>query len=204
MTAGPKKRGPDRRVLRTRRMLQEALTEMMTEKGYESTTVQDIIDRANVGRSTFYAHFADKDTLLSSAIEDLRSELVQEQQRALDGPGGPDVRGLGFSLPMLEHAQGQVQLWEAIVGRESGAVVLQRLHRIFVELAEIDLRALGFEGPAAQRDLAAQFVASAFTGVLRWWLDGGATLVPLEVDAIVRRLVMRGLATELGLKVEAS
>ena len=50
----------DRRVQRTRQLLQDALISMMIEKGYAATTVQDIIGRANVGRATFYAHFADK------------------------------------------------------------------------------------------------------------------------------------------------
>ena len=69
------KKAIDRRVQRTRQLLQDALISMMIEKGYEATTVQDIIDRANVGRVTFYAHFADKETLLSSRLEDVRSFL---------------------------------------------------------------------------------------------------------------------------------
>lgn len=193
-----KRKTEDRRVQRTRRLLQDALVEMMIEKGYEATTVQDIIDRADVGRATFYAHFADKQTLLGSTLEDLRVHLMEQQQQALDAPGGPDVRGLGFGLAMLEHAQGHVPLWEAIVGRESGALVMQRLHRIFADLAEIDLKALGFKGMRTQRELAAQFVAGAFMGVLRWWLDRGAKLPPPQVDVIVRRLVMQGLAAGLG------
>src|SRR5881296_2453910 len=61
----------------------EALVSMMIEKGYDGTTVQDIVDRANVGRATFYAHFADKETLLVSRLEDLRAMLAQQQQQAL-------------------------------------------------------------------------------------------------------------------------
>src|SRR5213083_3494878 len=103
---------PDRRVQRTRKLLQDALVSLMIEKGYEATTVQDIIDRANVGRATFYAHFADKETLLVSRLEDLRAMLAQQHQRA---------RGLGFSLPMLEHARDHLPLYAAIVGRGGGS-----------------------------------------------------------------------------------
>ena len=53
-------KAPDRRVQRTRKLLQDALMALILEKGYEAVTIQDIIDRANVGRSTFYAHFLDK------------------------------------------------------------------------------------------------------------------------------------------------
>jgi len=188
----------DRRVQRTRKLLQDALIGMMIEKGYESTTVQDIIDRANVGRATFYAHFADKQTLLASSLEDLRTHLVEHQQRALVQPGDPEARSLGFSLAMLEHARGHLQLWRGIVGRESGALVMQRIHHTIAELAGIDLNALGFRGTPEQRLLAAEYIAGAFMSVLTWWLDHDATLPPQEVNDIFRRLVMQGLATELG------
>ena len=189
---------PDRRVQRTRKLLQDALTAMMVEKGYEATTVQDIIDRANVGRATFYAHFANKQTLLSSALEDLRTHLLEHQRRALAVPGTPDARGLGFSLAMLEHARGHAKLWSKIVGHESGAFVLPRIQRTIAELAAIDLDALGFKGKPERRVLAAQYIAGAFMSVLTWWLDQGAQLPPEEVDTIVRRLVMQGLAAEFG------
>ena len=191
-------KAPDRRVQRTRRLLQDALNAMMIEKGYEATTGQDIIDRADVGRSTFYAHFADKETLLASRLEDLRAWLVEQQRVARAERGGVQGRGLGFSLPMLEHARSHLELYRAIVGRESGAFVLKRVHRTIAELAHAELKMLGFRGAAAQRDLAAEYVAGAFMAVLTWWLDRGAELPPQEVDGIVRRLVMRGLAAELG------
>jgi AcrR family transcriptional regulator len=70
----PNKKKPiDRRVERTRRSLLNALNELILEKGYEKVTVQDVIDRANVGRSTFYAHFEDKDQLLLSGFEPIRA-----------------------------------------------------------------------------------------------------------------------------------
>lgn len=164
---------------------------MMIEKGYEATTVQDIIDRANVGRATFYAHFADKETLLASRIEDLRALLAQSQQGA---------RGLGFSLAMLEHARSHLPLYRSIVGRTSGALVLQRIHRTMADLAGLDLKAMGFRGTAEQRALAVEYIAGAFMAVLTWWLDQGATMPPPEVDELFRRLVMRGVAAELGVR----
>jgi AcrR family transcriptional regulator len=196
------KRAIDRRVQRTRKLLQEALATMMVEKGYEATTVQDIIDRANVGRATFYAHFADKQTLLASSLEDLRAHLTQQQQRALVAPGEPDIRGLGFSLAMLEHARGHLPLYGAIVGRESGAFVLQRIHRTIADLADIDLKAIGFKSTAEERTLAVEYIAGAFMAVLTWWLERGAKLPPREVDIIFRRLVLQGLAPALGPRPE--
>ena len=62
---------PDRRVQKTRKLLQEALIDLVAEKGYESVTIQEVLDRANVGRSTFYAHFPDKEHLLHSILDRL-------------------------------------------------------------------------------------------------------------------------------------
>ena len=61
----------DRRVQRTRKLLQDALIDLVAEKGYVAVTIQEILDRANVGRSTFYAHFQDKDQLLHSILDRL-------------------------------------------------------------------------------------------------------------------------------------
>jgi AcrR family transcriptional regulator len=87
-------RAPDRRVQRTRKLLQEALMTLILEKGYEAMTIQDIIDRANVGRATFYNHFLDKQDLLVSGFAELRVSLAQRRTTVTEA--GPPR--LGFSL----------------------------------------------------------------------------------------------------------
>jgi AcrR family transcriptional regulator len=104
----------DRRVRRTRRALHDALLTLMTEKSYDAVTVQDIIDRADVGRSTFYSHFTDKRDLLDSGFEDLnpaaRSTSCSLSQRLAQ----PAARGgegmLCFCLPLLQHAHSHRRL----------------------------------------------------------------------------------------------
>ena len=187
------KKTPDRRIQRTRKLLQEALISMVVEKGYDATTVQDVIDRANVGRATFYAHFADKETLFHSRLEDLRSFIAAQQQQA---PGK-----LGFSLVILEHAHDHLAVWRAIAGRESGAFALQRIQRLIADLANSDLSAYALEGTAEQRELMVQYIAGAFMSVLTWWLERGAEPAPATVDAAFRRLVFQGLQRDFTLNV---
>src|SRR5580698_1580477 len=98
------KRPIDRRVARTRMMLQKAHISLILEKGYEAITVDDICAAANVGRSTFYAHYTSKDDLRRSGLEHLRKLLVNRQKDALAKPGDIRDRSLGFSLTMFEHA----------------------------------------------------------------------------------------------------
>lgn len=164
---------------------------LMTEKGYDDITVQLIIDRANIGRATFYAHFADKQALLSSGIEDLRNALA-EQRRSLSRQGSS--RDLSFSLAMLEHAGGRLPLWRAIAGKESGAFVVQRIQEMLTDFVRDDIIALGIPRSSPSRELLVHHLTGAFMGVMIWWLESGAKLSPVDVDAMYRRLAMKGTA----------
>ena len=66
-------KAPDRRIQRTRKVLHEALVQLIFEKGNDKVTVQAVLDRANVGRSTFYAHYQDLEDLFLSGFENLWS-----------------------------------------------------------------------------------------------------------------------------------
>jgi len=187
------KKAEDRRVVRTRALLQDALVALMVEKGYEAITVQEIIDRANVGRATFYAHFADKRSLLVSRLEDLRTSLLQQQRAAL----AAGTRGFSFSRAMLEHAADGRPLWKAIAGADSGAFVLRRLHEMLADLVRNDLAAMGMPRPSTQREMLTQHVTGAFMAVMTWWLDAGAKLSIDDVDDSFRRNIMRGLSHEM-------
>jgi len=104
---------------------------------------------------------------------------------------------------MLEHARAHLPVWAAIVGRERGAFVVQRIQAMIAALVAADMKALAFKSAPAERDLAVHYIAGAFMAVLLWWLDHGARVAPEEVDAIFRRLVMQGLEGELPLRVNA-
>src|SRR5438876_1337529 len=113
-------RAPDRRTARTREMLYSALIALILRKGYDGISVQDIIDEANVGRSTFYDHYTGKEELLRSGFERLRSHLT-DRQRATRAPTGEQRnRTLGFSLAMFEHAQSHHDLYRAMAGGRGG------------------------------------------------------------------------------------
>ena len=189
-----KKKPEDRRVQRTRALLQDALMALMVERGYEATTVQDIIDRANVGRATFYAHFADKKTLLASRLEDLRATLLHRQREALSSG---DAAEFSFSLAMLEHAAGGLPLWRTLASSESGGFVLRRIQEMLADLVRNDLAALGMTRPSSHREMLVGHVTGAFMGTMTWWLDDGARLSPTEVDEAFRRVVRHGIMSDL-------
>ena len=182
----PAARPVDRRVARTRARLHEAFLSLMIEKGYEQTTVGDILARADVGRATFYAHFAGKEALLEAGFSELR-ELLRGAARSEARRGVP----LAFSLPMFEHAEGHRPLYRALVGRRSGAAVLQHVRRVVADVVREELAAAAGSGvPAGALE---QYVVASFLAVLTWWLDHRTGLSPAEADALFRRLVLPGL-----------
>src|SRR6266702_4942182 len=185
----------DRRIARTRAMLQEAHISLILEKGYEATTVEDICDAADVGRSTFYAHYTSKDDLRRSGLEHLRKELVDRQRDALAMPGDIRDRSLGFSLTMFEHARDHMDLYRALVGGRGGAIALGTIRRILSDLIRNELAATADKksADAIPREFVVQYVAGAFMAVMTWWLDGGARLPPQQVDAMFRGLAIDGI-----------
>lgn len=172
----------DRRVKRSQQALLSALVELMIEKGFEETTIADIAERANVGRSTFYAHFADKESLLRESLQGLRAFLTTaaNSRRADVHPA------LGFGLPMFEHVAESRNLFSAMVSRKSTAVDM--VQTMLVELVSDALTASGYSSNLPTR-LIAQHVVGSFLAVCSWWMTESSTLSAVEVDAAFRQLV---------------
>lgn len=185
----------DRRVQRTRKLLQEALMALIVEKGYEAVTVQDIIDRANVGRSTFYDHFLDKQALLVSGFEQLHAFL--SQQHPIVTASG-ELR-MGFSLPMFEHACSYRPVYRAMIGKQSGAVVRKEIQQLLTGLVHAELVTLtpSTATPVAI-EIVVQYTVSAFMGLLAWCADHDTPATAAEIDAIFQRLTMPGVLAGLG------
>ncbi len=171
----------DRRVQRTRRALREALVALILDRGWEAFSVQDVCDRADVGRSTFYTHFADKEELLVGGFEDLRSAL--RAQLAASGRPGP----LGFSRGLIEHAHEQRRLFLALFGKKSGLVVQRRFRDLVFGLVREDLA--GVLAAGRRTDAVIAFVAGAFIELLTWSLEARSATAPEEVDALFHDLV---------------
>lgn len=188
----------DRRVRRTRRALHDALLTLMTEKSYDAVTVQDIIDRADVGRSTFYSHFTDKRDLLDSGFEDLNQLLAQPPPSAARGRGEGMLR---FSLPLFQHAHAHQRLARALVARRGASPVQDRFHKVLTSTIRVELDELVAQHQEALRadDLTVDYIAGAFLAVITCWLDTAPHKTPQEVDALFHTLVDSGLRAALQL-----
>lgn len=178
----------DRRVARTQAALRGALIRLLRHKEYADITVQEILDEANIGRSTFYAHCSGKDQLVRLSFRLLRAELA-----AATPTEQAPVPLLGFSLPVIQHLADHRDLYGAFAGGRVNELLFDELRQLVLDLAKRDLKHLpGSDG--IPPDVALQFVAGAFTALLAWWINSRARLAPEALDAMFQRLVGRGLA----------
>ncbi|MDR7219704.1 helix-turn-helix domain-containing protein [Aminobacter aminovorans] len=180
--------GIDRRVARTRTALYDALVALIRAKDYAAITVEDILAEANVGRSTFYAHFTSKDDLLQRSLERLRDLLVGVQQGAdhdADGNAWDPARAL------FEHVGEYADVQAALAGGHGGAVLREAVDKV---LADVLRQAMG-AAPAGglPRELVIQHMVATFNTTLRWWREHRRAMAPAEADALFRQLLLRGL-----------
>jgi AcrR family transcriptional regulator len=181
----------DRRAARTRKALHAALMSLILRKGYDAITVQDIIDEADVGRSTFYSHYTSRDDLLRSGFQMLRAELAEAQRAAAKAVASRD-EPLGFSLAMFEHAGEYRHAYKALVGGRGGVIAVSEISRILSEIVKDELRDMQ-EDEAVPQEVRIQFTVGAFITVLTWWLERRPKLAPSVVNAMFRSLVLDGI-----------
>jgi AcrR family transcriptional regulator len=190
---------PDRRVARTRKALKEALTDLILEKGYEAITVQDVIDRADVGRSTFYAHFIDKDALLMAILADL--EVPGPDTRTWQ----PDDPAFGWTLELFRHFGSGKRLFKAVASSQSGELARRETTRRLEELARAELSRLhaGRKLDAFRLETVVRFLVGTFIGFMDWWMREENEHLPAEqVDHAFRSLVLPGVSNVLELELE--
>jgi len=185
----PLKSVQDRRVQKTHNLLREALVSLIAEKPYDSIVVKEILDRANVGRSTFYTHFRDKDDLLASGIYNMLGPLpvpARTQGKGLE-------RVLWFSLPIFEHHYRHAHAWGDRIGPRGRAILHEHLRRVLTEIIGEVMRKDFQFGQSARNiplEVFSAYVASTFVLVLNWWLNRKMRMPPSAVNGIFRMLVL--------------
>jgi AcrR family transcriptional regulator len=188
--------GPDRRVRRTRRLISDAFVALILERGYDRITVQDILDRADVGRSTFYAHYRDKEALLVAAFDDMREELRGDL--AAMTPGAPPAPTSPAGA-IFAHAHRHQAVYRALCGRQGGNLVYRHLRHLVGDLLREHLRPhLAAAGSDLPVDVVAEFYTSAALGLLTWWVDHDFRYGPARLAHMYQRLAAPGLLTALG------
>ena len=181
----------DRRVQRTRQLLQDAMVALILEKGYEAVTVQDVIDRANVGRSTFYSHFQDKESLFLSEFEAMRTQF----EKFLMGQTVTDESPWGLSLMMFQHAQNQRQLYKALVGKQGGNIAFANIQKYLTGMLNdhLEPQFKGKKNVKIPPEIMAHYLVSSFMSLLTWWLDHDLPYTANQINDMYRQVTQPGV-----------
>jgi len=184
------RRKPDERIRRTHERLGKALVQLIQEKPIDDVTVQEVLDRSSVGRSTFYLHFRDKNDLLLSQLE----KFLETMSASLSVRREVSHR-VAPVAELFAHVGNQQRLYRALA--DSGHL------NDFFDLAQgyfargIEQRLTEYKRlpKLPQRELAARAFAlvGSLLSLLRWWLDRGAKEPPSDMDGLFHRIVWKGL-----------
>ena len=217
----------DRRVQKTRKLLQDALIELVAEKGYESITIQEILDKANVGRSTFYAHFQDKDQLLNSILDRLdelfdghKKQLLDATQNVGNAGNTDSIKGLSPTLSLFQFVGQNYRFFKAMLGNQGYGIfakpvydyVFSHVHGIFTRPIHDDVFAHLHEPfkmlrsrekyGSLESEIAAHYFVSALMGLLVWWVEKAMPCPAEEIDRLFRELAIPGFRHVLAVNHE--
>jgi AcrR family transcriptional regulator len=162
----------DRRVQRTRKLLCDSLMSLILEEGYDAISIQDITDKANLGRATFYLHFKDKDELLAELIDHFLSEFLGNvPQFSLHQWRLEDTKSI---TKLFDFAAEHYDLYRILIIGSGGITASRKLQHIIAENVKAciqkEIDELGAE-PVLPLDFIAEFSAGMLLATIFWWLD---------------------------------
>jgi AcrR family transcriptional regulator len=178
----------DRRVVRTRKLLQDALFELILRNGYESIRVQDITDEANLGRATFYVHYKDKEDLLLASIDSCRQELLEHIRTESEKAPLPGFRA------QFQHAVENKSFYEAVLNHVQGR---QQISKVMNETVQSHLDSIA-PNSSIPIDLIANYLVGAVLQLLDWWLANNMPYSIEEMEDMFLNLISQGLPSALG------
>ena len=186
----------DRRVQKTRQLLQDALVGLISEKGFEAITIQEILDRANVGRSTFYTHFENKYELLHSYFEEFHHLFEQHNSHRSGGKKhSQNLSETDFSLDLFRLTARNHRLFKALLGKEGIAMFNHPIDDYIFTYIDEALKKLAPNQKltSLQLEMLTHYIASAFIGTLKWWVDKDMPYTAEEADKYFKQFAMYGI-----------
>ena len=176
----------DRRIVRTRRMLRDALMALIAERGFDSISVQDITERADLRRATFYLHYKSKEELLLATLAEL-FEGVRQQLEAL--PPQPALGGktnLEMFRVIYRHIADYRALYRAILEGQGSAQFSRYIRTYLAGHIQLD----DLPTPGLPPEVLANYVAGAELALVTWWLESDMPYTPEHMAELTQRLTL--------------
>lgn len=188
----------DRRVLRTRKALSEALFALILEQGYDSVTIQDITDRANLGRATFYLHYSDKEELLMVMLEGLFEDLLEQASKLVTSD--KSINQSFATLYIFHHAAKHSNLYRALFQEEVGQGIIWRMQDFLALRVQAIMAEWEPQGNTSiPVELWTNWIAGSFLTLVRWWLENGMPYTPEYMEHIFWHLSLPGVFRMMGM-----
>jgi AcrR family transcriptional regulator len=185
-----KQQKADRRSQRTYRLVSSAFTELVVEKPYDEILVQDILDRAGIGRTTFYAHYFDKEDVLNTIVEQELERLSRQITHAA-------ARHRVFpSLELFEHAyHSENQQFRALMRSRAGEFLWEALQTALSQAIEPALCTLFAKkrSPSIPVSVVSEYLTGAFLTLLKWWVEASMPYPPEQMEHIFQQLALPGV-----------
>lgn len=195
----------DRRIIRTKRMIRDALSELIEEKGFDGITVTDLTRKADINRGTFYLHYRDKYDLL----EQSENEIIKEFQEIAKDFNPIDIinfniqnEPLPFAVEMFEYLEENSSFMKAILGSKGDPTFQIKFKNfmktnLFEEKIVKQLKKINMLVP---EEYLIAYIISAHLGVIQQWLENGMVQSPREMALILPKMTLAGPLYAAGLK----
>ncbi len=180
----------DRRVQRTRQLLREALFALIIERGYEKIAIADITERANIGRTTFYLHYQEKEDLLKASLRTLMGELQLDVEPSAEEICPYSIR----CIRIFQHVAQRERLYHALLLESGSASIGNLMRTYFAELFQrYTLDLVERENPSSlKNELIAAHAAGSLFGLISWWLRHGISPSAEQMGSVYFQLMAKG------------
>lgn len=189
----------DRRVQRTRQLLQKTMLELILQKGYDEVTVQEITDKADLSRATFYLHYGDKKDLLVACIDTIIASISSQFEAFT--PDQWAVWDEATLKKIFEIALDKANLYRVIISGQAGIEVSRRLHSLIASKTKQFLEDLITRlnlSPNLPVDFLCHYYAGAMLSMIYWWLESENRYTPEEMTQMFREVASKGIQHVLG------
>jgi AcrR family transcriptional regulator len=188
----------DRRAQRTRQLLRRALLQLIDENGYDAVTIQDITDRANLGRTTFYLHYQSKDDLLLDHHAEFANKLILERLSYDQIVSDEPPEGLVTFLQMMMDGK---KIYFAIAHGKDADIIRRSIRQRMIENLRESLRA-AFPNitPSAPEDALTQYIVGAQWSLIDWWISTRTGYNSAEIAVMIHRLQRAAIQDAYGMQ----
>ncbi len=200
----------DRRVSRTKKALRCALQELINEKDYDQVTVEEITERANLGRTTFYLHYKDKEDLLLESFMELIDEMLAKiaqlpllDLKKADWAHNLEEAPVKAHLLVFQHVAENASLYRLVLRGEGTFKVLERLRAVIID-AFSEVAHVKFESDLGLQlqvplEILANYYAGSLMGLIHWWLESHMPYSPEEMRGMFQEMLRPTMIHVLGL-----